>query len=322
MRIHYLSFGISKTGGYRHENLLYEAAVKHYSNSGIVESKSIRRNSYFESILSYFDLLIWSFLNSNADINIVGARLGLSAILRNYFNKNQVWIVIHNYDEDDGKSALLKYYYKVLFNTIRKKKDLRFKVIAVAPYWVQYFKDTKQLPNVYYFPNLFDNSYYEQFNTSHKNAWVHLGQFSNKNDLAIFELAAQLSEKGYYCYFSTLNPSEAKPSNGRYEILYFNGFKDYLEHLSRSCCNLALSRINEGWSRVSHESILVGTPVIGYNKGGLGNLLKESNSIIVKDIEEAYTCISESLWVLPDSSFCEKYDIANAQKFLVPICQN
>jgi hypothetical protein len=36
---------------------------------------------------------------------------------------------------------------------------------------------------------------------------------------------------------------------------------------------------------LAHESILIGTPVLGYGNGGLGELLKKSHSIIVQDID-------------------------------------
>lgn len=322
MRISYLSYGISKTGGYRHENGLFESLLKHYAARGPVKAERHRRQRLFESVPAYLNLLIWAFVKASADINIVTGRTAVPAILRNLFNRKSVWIVLHNYDETDGKAARLTWYFERLFALLRKYPHGRFKVIVVAPYWLRYFQETKGLKHVYLFPNLFDNAFYLPFQTVYKNAWVHLGQFSSKNDPDIFELAAMLSHKGYYCYFSTLNPAEARSSNGRFEVICFNGFKDYLEHLSRSCCSLALSRVKEGWSRISHESILVGTPVIGYDRGGLGDLLKASNSVIVKDIHEAYTCITESLWVLPDSSFMRPYDLQNAEDYLKPICKD
>ena len=322
MRIRYLSYGITKTGGYRHENCLFESLVKHYAERGKVKAERHRRQRLFESLPAYLNLLIWAFFKAGADINIVTGRTAVPAILRNLFNRKSVWIVLHNYDEDDGKAARLTWYFERMFGLLRKYPHGRFKVIVVAPYWLRYFQETKGLKHVYLFPNLFDNAFYLPFHTAHKNAWVHLGQFSSKNDSEIFELAAMLSQKGYYCYFSTLNPAEARSSNGRFEVICFNGFNDYLEHLSRSCCSLALSRVKEGWSRTSHESILVGTPVIGYDRGGLGDLLKASNSVIVKNIHEAYTCITESLWVLPDSSFMQPYDLQKAKDYLKPICRD
>jgi hypothetical protein len=35
-------------------------------------------------------------------------------------------------------------------------------------------------------------------------------------------------------------------------------------------CTVCLIKVNEGWNRLAHESILIGTPVFGYGNGGLG----------------------------------------------------
>lgn len=322
MRIHYLSYGIFRTGGYRHEMALFQSCSSHFSARMATKAKAIRKHKLFQSPLAWIQLLIWAFINAGADINIVTARTAVSAILRNLRSNKQVWIVLHNFDPADGKSDMLSWYYKQLFRLLRKARHKRFKVIAVAPYWQKYFSQTLSLPNVFLFPNLFNNALYKPFAANAKNAWVHLGQFSSKNDPDIYALAKKLSRQGYYCYFSTLNPLEAKQGNGQYDVLYFLNFSGYLEHMSRSCCTLALPRLNEGWNRIAHESMLCGTPVVGYARGGLGDLLKESSSVAVKNADEAYSCIVQSLWVLPGSEFLDRYDISKAPSYIEALCRN
>jgi hypothetical protein len=41
---------------------------------------------------------------------------------------------------------------------------------------------------------------------------------------------------------------------------------------------LAMPFIKEGWNRIAHESLLLGTQVIGFNQGGLGDLLRGANA--------------------------------------------
>lgn len=317
--IRYISYGPIKTGGYRHESVLYKSAVQFHGNNETIKSDCIRRPRLFESFLAHLDLLFWSFLKSKADINIVPARLAIPAILRNYFNQAEVWIVMHNLDSNDGKSNAFNQYLNRLFNLLRKQKTKRFKVIAVSPYWVNYFRDQMGLPNVHLFPNLFDTEVYKPYQQNEKYPWIHLGQFSSKNDPEIIRLAAALTTDGYYCYFSTLDPTKAMSHNGKFEVICFHGFEDYLDQMSRSCCTLALTKINEGWNRVAHESILVGTPVIGYDKAGLGDLMKASGSVVVRDVDEAYIAIKESLWVLPEISFNSKYDISTGINYIATI---
>lgn len=321
MRIKYISHGIHKTGGYRHEMYLFQSVVNHFKNK--VETQQIHRiEKEFRNIFGYFRLLIWTFFKSNATINIVVARCGISSILRNWFNQNEVWIVLHNYDEKDHKSSFYAYYYKVLWLILRKVKHHRFKIIAVSPFWKKYFKEEMKIVNVYLFPNFFDTAFYKDFKIKQKNKWVHLGQFSSKNDPQIYKLAKQLTQIGYYCYFSTLDEKLAHPHNGQFEIIYFINFDDYLNQMAMSSCTLALTSINEGWNRVAHESLLIGTPVIGYKRGGLGDLLRESQSVDVKNIDEAFTCILNSLWVLPSEDFILKYDTFQAENYLKKICTN
>ena len=322
MRIHYLSYGIVETGGYRHEKCLYESVCNYWGKHGQIKAHLYRRNKLFQSFFEYLDLMTWAFFKSNADINIVTGRTALSAIFRNWFSNNEVWIVLHNFDPSDQKSNLLTKYYQWLFKLISSANNKRFKVIAVAPYWVDYFKNKKGINQTYLFPNFFDVKAYEKYRKKEKERTVFLGQYSTKNDPLITALAKSLSEKNYHCYFATLDISEVKSYNGSYEIVYFPTHAFFLEAMSKSTCTLALSGVKEGWNRIAHESLLVNTPVVGFMRGGLGDLLKESKSTIVNSIEEAYNCIEGGVWVLPDQDFFERYDLSNTSNYLDIVCSN
>ncbi len=322
MRINYISYGISKTGGYRHEKCLFKATCEYFKIDDKIEGSLIRKPKLFTSIFGYIELMLWSFFKSNADINIVTARIALSAIFRNWFSKSEVWVVLHNFDESDGKSGRMKLYYKLLFKYLKKTEHSRFKLITGAQYWVDYFNRIKGLKHVFLFPNFFDPTIYEPYRINQKDKWIFMGQWSTKNDDGITALAAKLSEAGYYCYFSTLLPAVARSYGEGYEIICFPRFEDYLEKMSKCCYTLALTKVNEGWNRIAHESLLVNTLVIGYGRGGLGELLKESNSIIVNSTEEAYNCILVNANVLPNGDFIEKYSTKNTQRYINLIWSN
>ncbi len=130
----------------------------------------------------------------------------------------------------------------------------------------------------------------------------------------IFELAEQLFKRGYNCYFSTNNPNEAG-SFYTYEIIAENR-ESYLKRMAESAYTIAFTSINEGWNRLAHESILLGTNVIGFNKGGLGDLLIESNFFIVENGDQALEIIlAKKSSVTPDS-FINRYAYTNASQFL------
>ncbi len=321
MRIHYISYGVVKTGGYLHEKQLFDSLCQFYSKTQNIQAKEIRKIKYYTTFFGYLKLMNLGFGKSNADINIVTARTALSAIMRNWFTTKQVWIVLHNFDANDGKSKRMKRYYNYLFKILIKAKHNRFKIITVAPFWKTFFKEDIGLPNVHYFPNLFDIETYLPYQNLGKKKQIHCGQWSSKNDEAIFDLMPKLKALGYYCYFSTLHKKEAKISPN-YDILYFENFSAYLTAIAQSQYTFALIKINEGWNRVAHESILVNTPVIGYNKGGLGNLLKESNNQIVNTIEEVLTIIDNNQSTILNPNFANKYAISEAEIYLTPICNH
>jgi hypothetical protein len=190
------------------------------------------------------------------------------------------------------------------------------KVIAVANFWVDYFsKKITHTNQVHLFPNLFDTPFYAQFRAKEKKKRIHLGQYLWKNDPAIFALAARLNNAGYDCYFST-NDRAAAARTGTYAVVWFEKFDNYLRHMAESEYTLALTNVNEGWNRVAHESILVGTTVVGYDRGGLGELLKLSGSVIVKDAEEAFNAITGNAHPAVRPEFITSFDAARADHFI------
>ncbi|NQW43429.1 MAG: hypothetical protein HQ463_08375 [Bacteroidetes bacterium] len=319
MRINYLSYGIINTGGFYHEKCLFDTLTSYYGNEA--ELKLIRKNKLYKHFFDYIKLLVFGFVNSNAKINLVVSRIAFSAILRNLFTQNEVWVVLHNFDNSDAKSKLMKIYYAFLFKILRRVKHNRFKIIVVADYWVTYFNKTLGLKNVHIFPNFLDLEKYSHYSKEPNSKKIHLGQFSTKNDKAIFELAEKLTKQNYDCFFTTLNKNEILKTTN-YSILYFGAFEAYLQAIADCKCTLALTNINEGWNRVAHESILLKTPVIGYNKGGLGNLLTDSNSNIISSTDEVFKIIIDNNFSVIDSDFIEKYSTINAKKYLMEICKS
>jgi glycosyltransferase involved in cell wall biosynthesis len=60
-------------------------------------------------------------------------------------------------------------------------------------------------------------------------------------------------------------------------------FRDYLCLLSASDAVLTMSRFQEGWNRVAHEAMLLGTPVVGSGLGGMRELLEGGGQLICED---------------------------------------
>lgn len=276
--------------------------------------EKIRKDRFYNTFFAHLRLFLLGF-KANAAYNVLVARVAFTAVLRNLFTTNKVYIVLHNFDDKDGKSLFLRFYYHLLFFLLGNFSLKNVSIIAVAPYWVNFFKEkTKNNIPVYHFPNFFKHEWYQLFVTQQKKRQIHLGQWSFKNHPDVFEIAKQLTSQGYKCYFST-NFKDFALKTADYEVIYFDQFENYLTQMSLSEFTLAIIGINEGWNRVAHESILVGTPVIAYAKAGLLNLTNESKSVSVNSISEVLQAI-ENKNVQANPSLLAHYDINNVNDYL------
>lgn len=318
--IGHLSHGIAETGGYKHEQLLLQAIGAYYGALNTQYVSVTKRIKRYFSGLSHLKLQGWGFVNAGSEINIVVARIALSAIVRNCLNARKILIVLHNYDENDYKGFFLRLYYRTLFRVLTTIPFRNVAIVAVAPFWVDFFKGkVKQNIPVFLFPNLFDQDKYVEFRTSVKKKQIHLGQFSQKNDAHLFNLAKKLTAEGYTCYFSTLFEHEQGVFEG-YEVRY-GSFDVYLENMAESEYTLAYIAVNEGWNRIAHESLLVGTPVIGIPKGGLGDLLAESGSLIAHTEDDFFAMITRHTSAQLHPDFFKKYDLRSQQTWVKPLVQ-
>ena len=316
--ISHISHGIVETGGYRHEQFLLQSIANFLRNKNCeVNEKKIRAKKSFDGI-EHIKLLWFGFVNSISDINIVVARVALPAIIRNLFTNRKLIIVLHYFDERDGKKQTLKWYYNLLFFVLQNIPSKNISIVVPSFFWFKYF-NTKMKGNipVFCFPNFFETENYMNYRASEKLKQIHLGQFSWKNDKRIFELAKQLSAQGFRCYFSTMQKEDVGNFDD-YDVV-LEEHETYLERMSQSLYTLAFIGVNEGWNRVAHESILVNTPLIGNNAGGLGDLIRESGSMMANDVNEFLNGINSENHSSPKKEFIEKYDVKNAGNFLKPI---
>ncbi len=317
LHIRLLRHGTVLTGGARFEEFLIDALENEliHNSFGVKKDKVVFAR-LFHGIQNVF-LIAKGFFNSNANTNIVPARLALSSIARNWFSKKKTVIVLHNFDNTDGKSIFLNYYFKVLFS-ILKSNPKRVCIVCVSPFFQQFFqKEFSNLP-VFHVPNLFQTGQYRNYGTAKNEKKILLGQYSLKNDISIYDLAKKLSKNGFECFFLSLNPKETGKFED-YEIKYVS-FDEYLNEMATSYCSLAFSGVDEGWPRMVHESILVGTPVIGYARGGLGDLLRESDSYIVRSVDETFDLIvSRKIELKVSDDFIKRYDVSKAPMYLGPL---
>ncbi|MES2558818.1 MAG: hypothetical protein V4590_03705 [Bacteroidota bacterium] len=307
----HISHGVSVTGGYLHEQFVFNSVCNSLEEQGCRVSKYHFRTNRFFKGLSQLKMVWQGMVHAQSNLNLVSNWMALYAIWRNVFAKRKIVITWHHHDEADVKTTMTRLYMKWLFNILANTRSTHIAIMVVSDYWATYFK-SKVSPSVeiVHFPNLFDTTYYQSFKQTKIPKQIYLGQYAFKTDDGIFELAHQLTKQGYSCFFTTLIQSQVGKFDN-YEINRFDNHSDYLNKLAQSAYSIAYIKLNEGWNRVAHESILVGTQVIGNNKGGLSDLLKESNSLVAHTVEEFSTIILQNQTASVNPDFIRKYDASN-----------
>lgn len=61
---------------------------------------------------------------------------------------------------------------------------------------------------------------------------------------------------------------------------------EYRKLLAAADVAVAFSRFREGWNRTAHEALLSGTPVVGLDRGGQGELLRGAGQLLVERAAE------------------------------------
>ncbi len=72
-------------------------------------------------------------------------------------------------------------------------------------------------------------------------------------------------------------------------------YDDFLRLLATATLSINLSKIPEGWSRVTHESMLMRTPVIGSGVAGMRELLEDGRQTICTDASELPNLVRDLL---------------------------
>lgn len=312
LSIVYLSHGPLPTGGFVHESFLAKTLQQELQPSTL---RVIRKWRFFKGIAQLY-LLFWGVIKANADLNIVVGRLGVSAIIRNLLSKRKVIVVLHHFDSRYFGSYLLKVYYYLLIWLMRHLPKERFAIVGVSPFWIQFFENKVygKIP-VIHFPNLFEVAQYKRYQTADKTKYICLGQWSSKNHPDVFRLASRLHDAGFKCYFASLHPVILEDTDPPFEVIQ-EDFDSYLARLGSAFCSVAFPLINEGWNRVAHESILVGTHLLAHPIGGLADLANESSCSTFYTIDEAFSTIVSGKFKEVNDAFVQRYDATTANNWI------
>lgn len=316
--LHHISHGAAETGGYLLEKTLVTALADELENCDTCYRET-RFSRHFRGPFGWIMLAMKAFAAAGRHDNTVTvARLAWPVWLKLMTGRGKMLLVLHNYDPADGKPRL---YYRLLnaFLRLAARRPDRIRVVTVAKYWQQFFASRFGLQPLY-FPNLFDPAPYAFYaGVARKNSkLVHLGQYSAKMDRkAYLLLIHELKQRGYACYFSSNEPE----FQSHFPVSFFSTREAYLKQMAVSGCTVILNSIDEGWNRVAHESMLVGTPVITRPGAGPEELVRTGGGHIAATVEEIIALLESGNLNPIDQTALQAFDIGRAAEYIQPIAR-
>jgi glycosyltransferase involved in cell wall biosynthesis len=206
-------------------------------------------------------------------------------------------LIFHHFDESEFENLFwYKYLNKSFFSSL-KNFDC---IVVVADYWKKFLEQYVTSEKLVIIQNSFDveeieknklafdrESFLKKYNIPSDKIIVYAG---NALKIKGFEKVIKLLPRNRFFVITSGN------KDVDIDHLHLNlSFKEYIHLLCASDITVLLSGFKEGWNRIAHESILCGTPVIGTNVGGMGELLKNTNQVIYKEGDDLEMVIEKVL---------------------------
>jgi len=191
--------------------------------------------------------------------------------------------LVHHHDARDDHGILTRALIVLSTHIGIRKVD---RLVTVSKFWKQRFTElgAARAEVVY---NPFD---IEAIDTIEPGDF--LARYDIPSDRPVLYIGMDSPDKGAVDVYEALKDegyllvtSGAKKTN--IETLNLDlPYEDYLRLLATAALSINLSKIPEGWSRVTHESMLMGTPVIGSGVAGMRELLEDGRQTICTDASE------------------------------------
>lgn len=276
MKIKFYFSSDNLTGGHLYELHAYETLKRSGFNiypCNVYTPYKKRGQTYVDGIYS------WLKSSSKAgDLDIFDYTKSVWSTTR---NKAQRIIIFHHYDPLENNKAKK---YESNFKAFLKHSQ-NATVVVVSEYWKNKLL-ALELKDIHVIYNSFDQNNYQNFIP--KNEFL---QKYNLPDKPILYIGKNSIAKTLHAYnqLKVLENDYSIITSGpkrEFEGPYFLNMPviDYKSLLYHSTACLLFTDFIEGWSRIAHESILCGTPVIGNGSGGMMELLQLTNQTIMPEL--------------------------------------
>lgn len=227
----------------------------------------------------YFEILnlIFFYIKSSRDKTLVIRNLETCLWPS---RANAIYLVFHvDWYASGFFSKLIQIWTWTVFRFFTPKDQ---PVVVISKYWKDFLKK-KGFTNIHLIYCAFDSQNYN-INDDEVESFLQSNNLENKK---IVYIGNPQFKKGADIAYEALKGTDVElvcSGEGDLDIpvrrLKLN-FKDYLCLLKASTVVVTLSRFKEGWNRVAHEALLVGTAVIGSGRGGMGELLESTGQKII-----------------------------------------
>ena len=191
----------------------------------------------------------------------------------------RIIIMLHFDLQESRKKRKQRFFFNRFLKNAQKAQ-----IVVIANHWKSFLED-KGLKKIEVIPCAFEIERYRQYTPASEFRKQH-----GLDDRPIIYLGKNATSKTLLSYrnLEALKDDFLLITSGpRREFIgpiHLNlDFKDYCSLLHAASVTVTLPQFDEGWSRIAHESLICGTPVIGSARGGLGELLRATHQLIMKE---------------------------------------
>lgn len=289
-----ISLSNKKYGGYAYENDIVKVLDKHLN----IETVDIIQSSKLSTLLTAVEYFIKAKLKTNSYVLLNFTTIPFFSLW-----KGRNIVVIHHIDWSQC-SKISSIYQSFCLFILRLNKKRWKKIVVVSEYWavhlenlgfdnIEIIHNSIELPKNLK-PRLNCKEIKEKYNLPSQQ-FIYLG---NPQKGKGWQIAFNLLSKLNYIFILTgITDQSFKNTEYPEKVQYLNlTYDEYLQVISCAECSVLLSQFKEGWNRTAHESLLLGTPVIGSGTGGMKELLKNAGQpIFCKSKQDLVNILKEVL---------------------------
>lgn len=203
--------------------------------------------------------------------------------------KNKKILILHHIDPPSSPHPFVnKYFDDYMLKNLNKFSS----VVTVSEYWKHFLSQYIDQSRIHIIYNSFDIAKINYLVTD-----LDTIMFKKEHNIPLDKIIVyggnSLRIKGIGTLTKVLKNEKNLHivTSGKKDIDYGNqhlnlNYEDYLRLLKCADVSILLSDLKEGWNRCAHESILCGTPVIGKNSAGLGELLRKTKQSVITGLKQ------------------------------------